>query len=50
MLKELTLDSEIWEGIMKLVTEVNHYIASEKQKTNKQKKQLNITDFFKNVD
>ena len=35
MVKELSLDSEFWEGIMKLVTEVNHYVDSEEQKTKK---------------
>lgn len=35
---------EVWEGIMKLVKQVNHYVDREEKNM---RKQSNITGFFK---
>ena len=46
MLEDFSLYSELGEGIMNLVKEVNHYVDREDQKT---RKQSNITDCFNKI-
>ena len=46
MLEELSFDSEFRKGIMKSVTEVNHYVDTSEQKT---RKQSNIAELLRKL-